>query len=1072
MDGISQAEEYIERAKAIGMPALALTDHGTLSGHADFYRACMAGGIKPILGVEAYFTDDRHDRRPKTDRTPDDLLYNHLTVLAVNSNGLRNLQRMSEVAWTEGYFYKPRIDWETLYKYGDDVFVGSACLSGPLCKAIERGDLAGAKQLADRFRDRFGDRFFIEVMPHNSPEMNKELLNIADLLGIRAVVTPDCHHAFPEQREVQEFALLLNTHQKVVPGHTYAESAKIPNMMDRLDYLYGSDRQMTFKDFDIHLLSHYEMRVRMEAQGIDRSDIYENTVYYASAVGEYQIPERLDLLPVEYADPDKYLRDYAVRGLRARGIDTDEYIRRLNDELQIIKGKGFAPYFLMVRNITNFAHRKNILMSPGRGSAAGSLVAYALGITNIDPIKYNLLFSRFIDPSRDDMPDIDMDFEDRSRELVKAFIGRKYTHAASIATFMEFGDKSVIRDIARVLQIPLSDTNKMLKYVHDWESFVNSREQSVRDFKDKYPEVLRYATQLHGRIRGTGVHAAGVVASKVPLANVAPIETRAAGGGDRVLVVGVDKDEAERIGLIKMDVLGLNTLTVVHDAVSAIRERHGIDIDLNELDPNDPTHAGVWEMLNEGKTKGVFQCEAGPYTNLILTMGINSFDELVASNALVRPGAANTIGKDYIERKRGRQATTYVHDFMKPYLQDTHGCIIYQEQVMQACVTLGGMTMEEANRVRKIIGKKKDPHEFDVYRSKFVQSAASLIGEKKAQNLWQDFEAHAGYSFNKSHAVAYSMVSFWTAWLKFHYPVEFFYALLSNEKDRDSVTDYLIEARRMGVQILLPHVNSSDVSWKIEGDALRFGLVNIKYISNVSAERFIRERPFTSYKSLEDFVFTKGSGVNSRSLESLRAVGAANFADSQVDKNTAMENVYEILGLPAFNATYPATWQQRVTPAADYADGDTDILMGYVRSVKTGPGWALYEAVDSSGSFSFFCKPGTLKIETGRFYVFVISNKDAIAALDISEGYSQDNPIIKYLEMGQDDGYVLAAASRVTKKGDRMGTVVYTHNDELVAATLFASNFRQVAPRIKPGNFYKMKVGRSRSGGLVLNNVS
>jgi DNA polymerase-3 subunit alpha len=712
-------------------------------------------------------------------------------------------------------------------------------------------------------------------------------------------------------------------------------------------------------------------------------------------------------------------------------------------------------------------------MSPGRGSAAGSLTAYALGITNVDPIKNNLLFFRFIDPSRDDFPDIDMDFQDTRRGEVIDFIKRKYGDVASIATFMAFGDKSVVRDVSRALNIPLSDVNRALKHVHSWEDFEFSKNEAVRDFRLAYPEVLTYAKQLHGRIRGTGIHAAGIVASKVPLNEVAPMETRKSTDG-RINVVAVDKEEAERIGLIKMDILGLKTLTVIDDAITLIRDRHGIDIDLDNdptlIDPDHPSNMPVWEMLNKGLTKGVFQAEAGPYTNLIMKMGVWKFDELVASNALVRPGAANTIGKDYIDRKHGLRSVSYPHRSMEPFLKNTYGCILYQEQVMQACVTLGGMTMVEANKVRKIIGKKKDVTEFDAYRNKFVTNASNVMTAKQAEKLWHDFEAHAGYSFNLSHAFAYSTVSFWTAWLKYHYPLEFFKALLANEKDSNAVTDYLIEAKRMGIKIKFPHINLSGVSWEIDGDALRFGLKNIKYISDVSAQRFIDARPFVSYEQLEEFVKAKGSGVNSRSLDSLRSIGAANINTKLVDSDEVMSNAYEYLGLPAFNFVVPTHWYAKMTHADDYIEGDPAVLFGYVRSIKSGAGWQLFEAMDSTGSFSFFCRP-SVSVEVGKAYLFVLADKDAVAAVPI-DSLDGTTAVERYLDESTERGYVLAASSRVTKSNQKMGTVVIDDGGELVSAVLFASNFAQVAPKIKPGNTYDFNLKQSRSGGWVLNGVS
>lgn len=1074
MDGVATAEEYVRRCNDIGMPALAVTDHGTLSGWADFYRACKAGGIKPILGIEAYYTSNRFDRRERAERTePLDLIYNHIVILAKNNNGMNNLRKLSEIAWTEGYFHKPRMDWEILDKYGDDLIVSSGCMSGPINKAIEVGDLATAKAIATQFKDRFGDDFYIEVMPHNVEGMNTQLIQLADSLGIKVIATSDCHHATTDQREVQEITLLLNTHAKLRSGVSYSGSTNHESMMDRLDYLYGDDRRMSFKDFDIHLLSADEM---YEAMGDDaRPDIMSNTLEIVDKIEDYDMPEGLDVLPVEYADPDKTLRGYAIKGLKARGLTTQEYKDRLDEELSIIKGKGFAPYFLMVRNIVNYAHSHGILVGPGRGSAAGSLVAYALGITNVDPIENNLLFFRFIDPSRDDMPDIDLDFMDSRRDEVKEFISRKYGHVASIATFNAFGDKSVVRDVARVLNVPLDRVNAALRHVETWDDIVRSKNEAVVSFREDFPEVMYYAEKLHGRIRTTGVHAAGVVASKVPLNEVAPIETRNVGGrSERLTIVAVDKDEAERIGLIKMDILGLKTLSVIDDTLKLIEQRHGHKIDLATDEEVNALggigNMGVWEMLNQGLTKGVFQLEAGPYTNLVMKMGVHTFDELAASNALVRPGAANTIGKDYIARKRGTQPVSYIHPSMRPYLESTYGCVLYQEQVMQACVTLGGMSMAEANKVRKIIGKKKDPAEFEQFKRKFVEGASTKISKDKAEALWHDFEAHAGYSFNLSHAVAYSTLSWWTAWLKHHYTLEFFQALLSNEKDNKIVPDYLIEAKRMGIKIKFPHINLSDVSWKIDGDALRFGLKNIKYISDVSAQRFIDQRPFNSYKEVEEFVFSKGTGVNSRALESMNKIGAVNFEDNHTDRDTQMSNAYEYLGLPAFNLVVPPHWYAKLTNAADYFEGDTAVMYGYVRDVKIGKGWQLFDAMDSTGSFKFFGRPNT-KIDVGKSYLFVISEKSVIAAVD-ADTLDGTTVIEQYLDGSFGDGFVLAAQSRTTKTNQKMGTVVIDRGGELIAATLFAKQFSQLAPRIKAGECYNFNISPSRKGGYVLNGIA
>ena len=575
-----------------------------------------------------------------------------------------------------------------------------------MVKALEEQEFALAKKHIKWFKDNFGSDYYIEVMPHNTPEINKYLLELADEFNIKAVVTPDCHHSDTSQREIQEFKLLLNTHAKIDKEASYEKSKKKKDMMERLDYLYGADRNITFNKFNIHLMSYEEIKADMQKQGIDREDIYSNTLLLADTVEDYNIQDGLNLLPVQYKDPDQELANLAFAGLEKyrltdNWLGNDIYEQRLDEELEIIRNKKFAPYFLVVSNMINWAKKEGILVGPGRGSSAGSLVCYLLGITTVDPIEHGLLFFRFINPDRNDFPDIDTDIQDTRRDEVKDYLVRQYRHVASIATFLEFKDKGVVRDVARVLDIPLTDVNKVLKLVDTWDEFCRSK--TTEWFREKYPEVEIYGEQLRGRIRGTGIHAAGVVTSKDPIFRFAPLETRSSpGSDDRIPVVGVDMEEAEKIGLIKIDALGLKTLSVIQDAIAMIKENHYKEIDLLSLDLADPK---VYEMLSDGYTKGVFQCEATPYTNLLVKMGVKNFNELAASNALVRPGAMNTIGKDYVARKHGKQAVSYLHQILKPYTEDTYGCILYQEQVMQACVHLGQMSMSEADTVRKIIGK-------------------------------------------------------------------------------------------------------------------------------------------------------------------------------------------------------------------------------------------------------------------------------------------------------------------------------------------------------------------------------
>jgi DNA polymerase-3 subunit alpha len=1073
-DGIATPEEYVDRAVELGMPAIAITDHGTLSGHRELHRIAKAKGIKPILGLEGYMCSDISDKRDKSEREgQQDLVYNHIILLAKNQIGLENLNKISELSWTDGFFKKPRFDFEILEKYKEGIIVSSACPSSVLVKALEEEEFAIAKKYLTWFKERFGDDYYVEVMPHNEAHINKYLIELADEFGIKVIVTPDCHHVDPSQKEVQEFKLLMNTHGKFVKDATYEKSKKKGSMMERLDYLYGEDRQITFNKFDIHLLSYEEIKAAMESQGIDRPDIYSNTLLLAETVGDYGIQEGLNLLPVQYKSPDKELAKVALEGLVERGLsENQEYLDRLEEELQIIKDKKFAPYFLVVSNMINWAKKEEIMVGPGRGSSAGSLVCYALKITDIDPIEHNLLFFRFINPERNDFPDIDTDIQDTRREEVKDYLVRQYRHVASIATFLQFTGKGIVRDVSRVLNIPLSDVNKVLKTVDTWDDFCTSK--STREFREKYPEVEVYGEQLRGRIRGTGIHAAGVVTAKEPIFRYAPLETRSSTGSDeRIPVVGVDMEEAERIGLIKIDALGLKTLSVLKNTIDIIKERDGKKIDLLKIKMDD---VNVYQMLSDGYTKGVFQCEAAPYTNLLVKMGVKNLNELAASNALVRPGAMNTIGKDYVDRKHGRQNISYTHQVLKQFTEDTYGCILYQEQVMQACVHLGGMSMSEADKVRKIIGKKKDAKEFDQFKEKFVEGASKFVSPNIARDLWHDFEAHAGYSFNKSHAVAYSTLSYWTAWLKYYYPLEFMYSVLKNEKDKDARTEYLIEAKRMGISVKLPHINDSDIDFKIEGKGIRFGLTAIKFISDKIAERYIAARPFNSYKELEEFTFTKGNGVNSRALQALRVIGAATFNDNPRNDQEIKENLYEYLNLPEFNITIPSHYYAFIQDIVDFEEKGSYIFMGMVKSIKRGTGWSRVEILDKTGSVGIFDDENTT-IETGRSYLVLCNDNRIVSFIPSDEIKESSHALVKFLSYKQlpykdEEMFVVSFKPRITKTGKKMASLTLADTArDLHSITVFPTSFAKAYMHIEEGKSYKFSFGKTKDGTVTLEDV-
>ena len=800
MDGLNSPKELCQAALDAGQTAIAITDHGTLSSHRDMQIAAKETGIKPILGVEAYISPtDRFDRSSKTDKSIQ--AYNHIILLAKNKKGLENINILQEIAWNEGFYHKPRIDREVLNDYKEGIIVLSGCLNGLISKAIEKGNDDEAKILLKSFKQMFNDDFYVEVQSHNPVEINSALLRLADELKIKAVATGDAHFAKEEDRILEEALLILSTSPKAEKDSDFEMSRNIKDMLDRFNYLYP-DRRISFQDMNLFIQSRSEIEADFNKSGINRTDIYENTMEIADKVEDYDFHQGLDLLPVPKTDADERLRELAESGLeRLQKASDPAYIERLNEELAIIAKKNFASYFLVVGDMINWAKENDIRVGPGRGSAAGSLVCYALGITDVDPIEYNLLFFRFINEERNDFPDIDTDFEDRRRKEVKDYLKKKFKHVASISTYTYFKDKGVVRDAARVFMVPLQEVNRALKTVDTFEDFIDS--PNTKEFRMKYPEVVWLADRLRGRIRSVGVHAAGVVVAKDDLRKFAPVESREDSQdkvSGRIPVVAYDMDTVADIGLIKLDALGLKTLSVISDTLKSIKERTGKDIDLSKLSLDDPK---VYQMLNDGYTKGVFQAEATPYTNLLIKMGVDKFEDLAASNALVRPGAMNTVGASYINRKNGNEAVDYSHTIMKPFTENTYGVIIYQEQVMQACVHLGGMTWAEADKVRKIIGKKKDAKEFDQFKDKFIAGASEHISKKKAEALWHDFEAHAGYSFNRSHAVAYSMLSYYTAWLKSYYPLEFMFSILKNENDKDCLL-YTSPSPRDGLLSRMP----------------------------------------------------------------------------------------------------------------------------------------------------------------------------------------------------------------------------------------------------------------------------
>lgn len=1077
MDGLNSPRELCQAALDAGQTAIAITDHGTLSSHREMQIAAKELGIKPILGVEAYISPtDRFDRSSATDKSIQ--AYNHIILLAKNKNGLKNINSLQEIAWNEGFYHKPRIDMEVLKEYAKDIIVLSGCLNGLISKCIEKGEFEEAENILKDFNKTFGEDFYIEVQSHNPQEINSKLLELADKLGIKPVATGDAHYAKGEDKTLEEAMIILSTSPKSDKESDFEISRSMENVLDRLNYLYP-DRRISFQDYNLFIQTREEIESDFNKCDIKRTDIYENTMEISEKIGEYDFNRGLDLLPIPKTNADQKLSDMAFEGLerlrlRENWLGNDVYDQRLMEELEIIKDKNFASYFLVVADMINWAKENDIMVGPGRGSAAGSLVCYALGITDVDPIEYNLLFFRFINPDRNDFPDIDTDFEDRRRKEVKDYLKKKFKHVASISTFTYFKDKGVVRDAARVFMVPLSDVNRAMKQVDTFEDFMDS--PNTKEFRMKYPEVLWLAEKLRGKIRSVGVHAAGVVVAKEDLRNFAPIESREDPQdkvSGRIPVVAYDMDTVADIGLIKVDALGLKTLSVISDTIKAIKERSGKEINLSELDFKDQK---VYKNLSEGYTKGVFQAEAVPYTNLLIKMGVDKFEDLAASNALVRPGAMNTVGFSYVARKRGQEAVQYVHEIMRPFTENTYGVIIYQEQVMQACVYLGGMSWSEADKVRKVIGKKRDATELDEFKDKFINGASKHISEKKAQSLWHDFEAHAGYSFNRSHAVSYSMLTYYTAWLKTYYPLEFMFSVLKNENDKDAKTGYLIEAKRLNLKILLPDINNSNVYFSLKDDAMQFGLADIKFISDSIANKIIEKRPYENYSDFIQKASAKGSGINSRAVSALNAIGGASFEDNP-RSGKEKESYYEYLGIPTFTVDLPPRIKSQARPISEFEDLGSFPIFGMVKSIKRGTGWSRVEIVDETGTVGLFHTEQT-QIETGQMYFILVGDNRIARYIKVSEVDPNGTDLfVDYLyrkeyDMEEDEKMVVNFSPYKTKAGKTMAHIVMTDKDKnLTRAIAFPTMYSKVLGKMREGMKSKPVLSKLDDGTLMIKEI-
>jgi len=875
LDGASAIPKLIKKVKESGMKSAAITDHGNMFGVKLFHKIAKKNGIKPILGCEVYVAKESRFRRDKVKDKKSD----HLILLAKNEIGYHNLIKLVSHGWTEGFYRKPRIDFELLEKHAEGLIVSTACLAGALPRAIMNEDITEAEQIIKKYKTLFGEDFYLEMQRHKTgvPEkdertfkyqelVNKEIVKLSDKFDVKYIATNDVHFINSEDAEAHDILIALSTGKDLDDPtrlqYSGEEYLKTPEEMSDL-----------FSDFPKAIENTKEIAEKIEEYALDRKPV----------MPEFKLPEN-------FKNEGDYLKHITYEGAEHRwGKITDEIKDRIDFELDTIIKMGFPGYFLIVWDFLKAAREMDVSVGPGRGSAAGSAVAFCLKITDIDPLKYNLLFERFLNPDRISMPDIDIDFDEDGREKVLNWVINKYgeNRVANIITFGSMAAKSAIRDVARVLRLPLNESDKLAKLVPERPGMTLSKAfkevKELRAAQNSENELIKktlvFAQTLEGSVRHTGVHACGIIIGKDDLENYIPLST--AKGSD-LKVTQYDGKHVEDVGLLKMDFLGLKTLSIIKDAVENIKHSKGIELNIDTISFDDEQ---TFELYAKGETTALFQFESDGMKKYLKNLKPNKFDDLIAMNALYRPGPMDYI-KNFIARKHGKEKIVYDLPEMEEILKDTYGITVFQEQVMLLSQKLASFTKGQADSLRKAMGKKIKSM-MDALKVKFVEGCkANGHDEKIVEKIWHDWEKFAQYAFNKSHSTGYAYVSFQTAYLKAHYPAEYMSAVLSrNLSDIKKVSQFMSEAKRMGLDVLLPDINESYNNFTVnEKGQIRFGMGGIKNVGTSAVEEIVKERKENGkFTGFFDFIERVNlASVNKRTLEALAYAGAFD----EIDKYT------------------------------------------------------------------------------------------------------------------------------------------------------------------------------------------
>jgi DNA polymerase-3 subunit alpha len=854
LDGAARIDALVEEARRLGMQALAITDHGAMYGVVPFYEACRSAGIKPIIGCECYLTDGDLYERP----SPREHRMYHLLLIAKNNEGYRNLMKLSTIAHLEGFHYKPRIDKRVLRELSEGLIATSSCLAGEIPQAILQDRYSDARRLAREYLEIFGEgHFFLELQDHRMPEqqkVNRFLIELSRETGIPLIATNDVHYLRREDHGVHDCLLCIGTGRRL-----------------------ADEDRMRFPSDQFYLKSAEEMG-RLFAHV---PEALANTVRIAEQC-YVEIPLGQRLLP-RFPVPDgetaaSYLRKLCERGLRERyGTATTEAKRRLDYELSVIERMGFSDYFLIVWDFVRFTREQGIMTGPGRGSAAGSLVSYVLRITDIDPIRYGLLFERFLNPERVSMPDIDIDFDYERRDEVIAYVTRKYgaDRVAQIITFGTMAPRAAVRDVGRVMGLPYADVDRAAKLIPAAPGMTlekafaaEPRLQQLCDDHPRIAELMKVVQKVEGLPRHASTHAAGVVISDQPLTTHTPLQE----GHDGGRLTQYPMEVLERIGLLKADFLGLRNLTVIGRTIKLIRKHHGKAIDFSRMSYDDPQ---TYALLSRGETTGVFQLESAGMRKVLRELKPSHFEDLIAVLALYRPGPMDQIPR-FIRAKHGLEKVKYLHPDLEPILRDTYGIIVYQEQIMQIAAKMAGFTLGQADLLRRAVSKKNRAL-LDEQRTAFVKGCvAKGYDEETGEKVYDLIVRFADYGFNRSHSAAYAVLAYQTAYLKAHYPLEYMAALLTTVMgSHGKMAEYIEECRRMGIDVRLPDVNRSAAAFSVEDGAIRFGLAAVKHVGKSAIRALIQEREKRPFRDLFDLCARVDLRVcNRRVLEALIQCGA------------------------------------------------------------------------------------------------------------------------------------------------------------------------------------------------------